>query len=74
MEQPRSGLTDLTGDMAAAFAVWTATKQAAFLHGRFVWASWDVDELAEGETRQQLEEDPYFLRTTISSLKLGSRK
>ena len=59
------------GEMAAAFSVWAATKAAAFLHGRFVWASWDVDELASEENRRQIAEDPYFLRTTIAPLKLG---
>lgn len=59
------------GDMAAAFAVWAATNEAAFLHGRFVWASWDVDELATGKVREQLDADPYFLRTTVAPLKLG---
>ncbi len=27
------------------FAVWLASKEAAFLKGRFVWANWDVREL-----------------------------
>jgi hypothetical protein len=59
--------------MAAAFAVWAATKKAAFLHGRFVWASWDVEELASGELRKEIDEDPYFLRSTIAPLKMGFR-
>jgi hypothetical protein len=57
--------------MAAAFAVWAASKEAAFLHGRFVWASWDVEELASGNVRKQIDDDPYFLRSTIAPLKLG---
>ena len=61
------------GELAAAFAVWAATKEAAFLHGRFVWASWDVEELATDEIRKQVEEDPYFLRSTIAPLKRGER-
>ena len=60
------------GELAGAFAVWAATKEAAFLHGRFVWASWDVEELATGETRRQIDEDPYFLRSTIAPLKRGA--
>ena len=60
--------------MAAAFAVWAATSEAAFLHGRFVWTSWDVDELATGKVREQLDADPYFLRTTVAPLKLGFRE
>lgn len=39
--------------------MWAATKQAAFLHGRFVWANWDVDELL---TRKGEFEDPGFLK------------
>ncbi|KAH7165653.1 hypothetical protein EDB81DRAFT_917730 [Dactylonectria macrodidyma] len=31
----------LSGD----FAVWAASKEASFLKGRLVWATWDVDEL-----------------------------
>ena len=26
-------------------AVWLASSEAAFLAGRFIWASWDVNEL-----------------------------
>jgi hypothetical protein len=36
----------LQANLPASFCVWAATKQAAFLHGRFVWANWDVEELA----------------------------
>ncbi|KAI9690148.1 MAG: hypothetical protein M1822_009109 [Bathelium mastoideum] len=62
-----------SSELGGAFAVWAATKQAAFLHGHFVWASWDVDELATGEIRKQIDEDPYFLRSTIAPLKGGNR-
>lgn len=34
-------LESLPGD----FSVWASTAAAKFLHGRFVWTSWDVDEL-----------------------------
>ena len=27
------------------FCVWVATPAASFLHGKFVWANWDVDEM-----------------------------
>ncbi|KAJ5105267.1 short-chain dehydrogenase/reductase [Penicillium alfredii] len=37
---------NLPGD----FCVWASTKAAAFLHGRFVWANWDVDELMARNT------------------------
>ncbi|KAE8036852.1 hypothetical protein FH972_009485 [Carpinus fangiana] len=31
--------------LPANFYVWAATPAASFLHGRFTWANWDVDEL-----------------------------
>ena len=34
-------------NLAGNFAVWLASPEAAFLHGRFVWAEWDVDELIQ---------------------------
>lgn len=61
------------GELGGAFAVWASTKEAAFLHGRFVWASWDVDELAGGEIRQEIEADPYFLRAGVPPLTGGNR-
>lgn len=67
----QSRLMILVGEMAAAFAVWAASKEAAFLHGRFVWASWDVEEMASGNVRKQIEDDPYFLRSAIFPLKQG---
>ncbi|KAJ5544704.1 short-chain dehydrogenase/reductase [Penicillium sp. DV-2018c] len=32
------------------FCVWASTPAAGFLHGRFVWANWDVDELMARQT------------------------
>ncbi|EFX03240.1 major facilitator superfamily transporter aflatoxin efflux [Grosmannia clavigera kw1407] len=32
-------------DLPAHFALWLAGSESGFLHGRFVWAQWDVDEL-----------------------------
>jgi NAD(P)-dependent dehydrogenase (short-subunit alcohol dehydrogenase family) len=61
-------LTRSVDDLCGAFAVWAATDAAKFLHGRFAWASWDVEELASGELRKRIDEDPYFLRTAISGL------
>ncbi|KAJ6119517.1 hypothetical protein N7523_003797 [Penicillium sp. IBT 18751x] len=34
-------------NLPANFAVWAASPKAAFLHGRFAWAKWNVDELTE---------------------------
>ncbi|KAM0347486.1 hypothetical protein ACHAP4_011396 [Fusarium culmorum] len=47
------------------FAVWLATPNAAFLHGLFAWASWDVNELSEGPLRKRIDEDPYYLKMTV---------
>ncbi|KAF2126489.1 NAD(P)-binding protein [Dothidotthia symphoricarpi CBS 119687] len=58
-------------ELTGAFAVWAASKEAAFLHGRFVWCSWDVEELATGEIRKRLDEDFYYLRTSIVGLRGG---
>ncbi|KAK1249578.1 hypothetical protein MKX08_009581 [Trichoderma sp. CBMAI-0020] len=55
-------------EVCGGFAVWAATEQAQFLHGRFVWSSWDVDELAMGEIRKRIDEDPYFLKSSIVGL------
>ena len=32
-------------DLPGQFCVWLASAEADFLRGRFVWASWDVDEM-----------------------------
>ncbi|RFU30427.1 hypothetical protein B7463_g5894, partial [Scytalidium lignicola] len=55
-------------ELCGSFAVWAATKEAEFLHGRFVWASWDVGELAMGEIRKRIDEDPYYLRASVVGL------
>ncbi|KAK1764254.1 putative short-chain dehydrogenase [Phialemonium atrogriseum] len=59
--------------LPGAFAVWAASKEARFLHGRFVWASWDVNELATGEIRKRIDEDENYLRIGVVGLK-GSFK
>ncbi|KAG0648631.1 Serine 3-dehydrogenase [Hyphodiscus hymeniophilus] len=41
------------------FAVWLASGDAAFLKGRFVWATWDVRELVE--RKGELESDTELL-------------
>ena len=59
------GIDRLCGD----FAVWATSKEAKFLHGRSVWASWDVEELSTGELRKRIDEDFYFLRVGVGGLK-----
>ena len=51
-------LTELV-ELPAAHCVWASTPQASFLHGRFVWTDWGVDELLEMKERF---EDPGFLK------------
>lgn len=58
-------------EVCGGFAVWAATEQAQFFHGRFAWSSWDVDELAMGEVRKRIDKDPYFLRSSIVGLNGG---
>ncbi|KAF5708579.1 short-chain alcohol dehydrogenase/reductase [Fusarium globosum] len=48
------------------FAVWAASEEAEFLHGRFIWAKWDVDELKTGPLRNKIERDPSLFRVGVS--------
>lgn len=54
--------------LPGAFAVWCASGEAAFLHGRFVWSAWDVDELKSGPIRDRLDKDGQFLRIGVHGL------
>ncbi|CAJ2513879.1 Uu.00g019980.m01.CDS01 [Anthostomella pinea] len=55
-------------DLPGHFAVWAASPEARFLHGRFVWANWDVDELKSGEIRKRIDEDPNYLKIGVRGL------
>ncbi|KAL7930457.1 hypothetical protein V8C35DRAFT_324323 [Trichoderma chlorosporum] len=66
----RSGLTEksLNWDdvsLPSSLAIWTASDEAAFLHGRFIWSAWDVEELQSGPLRERLESDDQFLRIGV---------
>lgn len=54
--------------LPGAFAVWCASDEAAFLHGRFVWSAWDVEELKSGSIRNKLDKDVQFLRIGVHGL------
>ncbi|KAK6957605.1 hypothetical protein Daesc_000392 [Daldinia eschscholtzii] len=54
--------------LPGGFAVWAATPEAEHIHGRFVWAAWDVDELKSGDLGKRLKEDPYFLKFGVNGL------
>lgn len=53
--------------------MWAASNEAAYLHGRTVWAAWDIEELASGEIRKIIEEDPDYLRISVVGLKYANR-
>lgn len=55
-------------DLSGQFAVWAASSEADFLHGRFVWANWDVDELRSGEIGERIREDEHFLKMGVEGL------
>ncbi|RTE69775.1 hypothetical protein BHE90_015850 [Fusarium euwallaceae] len=48
-------------NLPGRWAVWASTSQATFLHGRFAWVAWDVDELRSGDVRRRIDTDPSFL-------------
>ncbi|KAI0206401.1 putative short-chain dehydrogenase [Astrocystis sublimbata] len=54
--------------LPGSFAVWAASPEATFLHGRFVWAAWDVDQLKSGELRKRIDEEKAFLQIGINGL------
>lgn len=51
--------------LPANFSVWAATNEASFLHGRFVFAGWDVNELKGLLERDGLLESPDFLKVGV---------
>lgn len=58
----RSGFTEDSfawedANLPGNFAVWLAGSESDFLHGKFVWAHWDVDELIALKGRCEKEED-----------------
>ncbi|KAK5989001.1 hypothetical protein PT974_10499 [Cladobotryum mycophilum] len=55
-------------DLSGHFAVWAASEEARFLHGRFVWAAWDVDELSTGEIRERIENETNYLTVGVVGL------
>jgi len=43
------GTDMLAAKLPGHFCVWLASPEADFLHGKFVWSNWDVDELKARE-------------------------
>lgn len=58
----------LTEYLPGNYAVWAASQEAKFLHGRFTWAAWDVEELAKGEKRSSLDSNPNLLKIGVLGL------
>lgn len=58
----------LLEDLPGQFAVWAASEEAKFLHGRFVWAKWDVAELCKGPLRERIDKDPEFLQVNVKGM------
>ena len=56
-------------DLPSSFAVWAASPEARFLHGRFVWVNWDVTELGSGINKKNLEANPDYLRISVIGLR-----
>ncbi|KAE9398978.1 short-chain dehydrogenase/reductase [Gymnopus androsaceus JB14] len=55
--------------LPADFSVWAASSEASWLHGRFVWAHWDVDELkADREVLKLLKDENGYLKVGIQGL------
>ncbi|KAM0548749.1 hypothetical protein ACHAPJ_009745 [Fusarium lateritium] len=49
------------------FAVWAASPEAESIHGRFVWAAWDVEEL-KACLEDGVKKNPRFLMAGIEGL------
>lgn len=62
--------TDVVGvaDLPGQFAVWLASPEASFLHGRFVWTEWDVESLKSGPIRQRIDADPNYLKIGVRGI------
>ncbi|TLD19302.1 hypothetical protein PspLS_09758 [Pyricularia sp. CBS 133598] len=50
------------------FTVWAASEEARFLHGRFVWAKWDVEELKMGEIGHKIRTNDHYLKVGVVGL------
>ncbi|RFU71984.1 hypothetical protein TARUN_10275, partial [Trichoderma arundinaceum] len=65
-----TGATERTLDwdnvsLPSSVAIWAASDEAAFLHGRFIWSAWDVEELQSGPLRERIEQDEQYLRIGV---------
>lgn len=63
-------LTELlvTAKLPGHYAVWAASDDAAFLHGRFTWTAWDVDDLRTEAVGERIINDEKYLRIGVHGL------
>ncbi|VTT68379.1 unnamed protein product [Fusarium fujikuroi] len=61
-------LTYFSENIPGGFAVWASSPKAEVLHGRFVWSTWDVNDLVSGDLRKQIESDPWLLKVGVKGL------
>ncbi|KAI8945083.1 hypothetical protein F4801DRAFT_150473 [Xylaria longipes] len=61
-------LTFCSDDLPAHYAVWAASDEAAFLHGRYTGTEWYVEELSSGEVRKRIDDDSKYLRIGVLCL------
>ncbi len=54
-----------TENLPGHYAVWAASDEAKFLHGRFTWAAWDVDEISSGPIRDRITADGNYLKVGV---------
>jgi short-subunit dehydrogenase len=52
--------------LSSDMAVWLSGDNAGFLHGRYVWANWDVEELLG--MKERILADPGYLKVGITGL------
>jgi hypothetical protein len=55
-------------NLAGHYAVWATSEEAKFLHGRFTWAAWDVEELTSEVTKKKIVENPTYLQVGVVGL------
>jgi len=54
-----------TERLCGQFAVWAATKEARFAHGRVLAAHWDVDEMENGDLEKKIAVEPNYLKIGV---------
>ncbi|KAK5655802.1 hypothetical protein OQA88_5340 [Cercophora sp. LCS_1] len=52
-------------ELPGQFAVWAATDEAQFAHGRFLATHWDIDELKGEEFQKEIAETNNFLKIGV---------